>query len=139
MKKKKGGKRVCCNCKDCKCKCHTEKDNFLGRVQLTFYEYPDDTHKVDITFTRYDDLPNPKENKRGFTIMGLMSAQIQDYAKRQMTAMDALIIGKREMQVMDDAAQKEMADVDRLQTKFDFETSAAAGDHIPHKEDTNNE
>jgi hypothetical protein len=105
----------------CKCKCHKEKEGFLGRAQLSFYEYPDGTHDVTITFTRFDDLPDPAENKRGFTVMGLLCAQVQDTAKKQLKAIDTLIIGQEEMRAMDEAAQKEMADVDRLQTKFDFE------------------
>ena len=119
--KKKGRKKVCCNCMNCKCSCHKEKEGFLGRVQLSMYEYEDGTHDVKITFNRYDDLPNPAENKRGFTVMGLLAAQVQDTAKKQLKAIDMLIVGKDEMRVMDAEAQKEMADVDQLQTKFDFE------------------
>lgn len=113
----KKSKRPCCNCMKCKCRCHKEDEGFLGRVVLKFFKYPDDTHEVKLTFSRYDDLPDPDQDKRGFTVMGLIAAQVQDYAKKQMQAVDMLIVGKQEMQTI----MKAQADVDKYQQPLPFD------------------
>jgi hypothetical protein len=109
-----------CSCTECDCSCHKEKDGFLGRVQLSFYQFPDKTHEVNVTFTRFDDLPNPKEDKRGFTVMGLLAAQVQDYAKKQLKAVDMMLVGKEEMKIIMDEHDRIKADVDKYQQPLPF-------------------
>jgi len=96
----------CCSCYTCDCECHKEKEGFMGRVQLSFYRYPDNNHEVKITFNRYDDLPDPNIDKRDFTVMGLLAAQVQDTAKGQLKVIDTLITSKKEIQIIMGAHDK---------------------------------
>ena len=68
-------------------------------MTFRFYEYPDGTWKI-ATVVHRKSLPSQDKEPRQFMKMAMMSAQIRDYASKQMVALDTLLVGKEEMKII---------------------------------------
>ena len=121
-------KRKCCNCRSCKCNCHSREEGYLGRLIMEVYTYPDGTHKVVPTSLRDDDIPNGM-HRRDKLMLSMFMAQLIQYAGKQMSAIDMLLVSKEDMELIKEEARlaaekKAKADIEKYQKKLPFEEEA---------------
>lgn len=91
----------------------------VGEVTFRFYEYPDGTWKV-ATVVFEKSLPSMDKQPRAYMKMAVLAAQVRQYIQNQLTALDTLLIGQEEIKTLMSQSKKQ-ADVDKYQTKLQFE------------------
>lgn len=117
-------KRKCCRCRECQCSCHSREEGYLGRIVLEVYTYPDGTHKLVPTSLRDDDIPESM-HRRDKLMLGMLAAQVIQYAQKQMASIDMLLVSKQDMEVIKAEAKRNAeaaakADVDKYQQPLPF-------------------
>lgn len=90
-----------------------------GEITFRFYEYEDKTWKV-ATVAHKKHLPDMDTDPRSFMKMALMAAQVREYIQKQMIALDTLLVGKEEAELIIEHAKAKQADVDVLQQPLPF-------------------
>lgn len=90
---------------------------FQGRISFEYFELLDGSWEVKIVVHEESDLPDPSTNLRAYVKMGIMTAQLDSYAKEQLTALELILAGKEEMKLV----KSKKADVDKYQLKLPFE------------------
>ncbi len=94
-----------------------------GRIQFEYLEAPDGTWVVKVKPTY---LPDPEQDIRSVYKMGLLVADCQAHTTKMLNVIDQVLVEQKQMreihnEIVQAKQDKAKADVDRYQTKFDFE------------------
>jgi len=87
-----------------------------GKIVFEFLEDPEGSW-----FSKVTPIALPGSDIRETYKVALITAVLQDTCSKKLDVIDKMIRSRQELDEMRDEQQKSLADIDKLQTKFDFE------------------